>query len=719
MAGDQRLGRIKPVRGARPDERGRVAQHYWAFLSYSHQDSDSAEWLHQAIEEFRVPPALVGKLTEAGPVPRRLTPIFRDRHELAAAGDLSDEISGALSGSRFLIVLCSPAAVASRWTNKEIHAFKRLHGDRNVLAAIVDGEPWASDIPGREAEECFPEALRIRYDGRGRPTDKRAEPMAADLRNSGDGRRLGLLKVIAGMLGLGLDDLVQRETHRRQRRLALLSAGSVVGMLVSVGLAVTAIDARDAARDQRREAEGLIGFMLGDLRTKLEPLGRLDVLDAVGGRALQYYAKQDKADLSDVSLVQRSKALTLMGEMAFTRGNLDAALARYGEAMASTGEAIRRTPDDPKALFDHAQNVFWVGYVDWQRGRTDRAIAAFQEYRRLADRMIALAPGKPEYALERLYADSNLGTVLLTQHHYAAAAAAFQTSLDATEGLLAKAPTNLDYQRQQSEMLAYLADAREGSGQLDDALALRRRQLDLLPQMWAASKGDMAFRHQELAARRSMSRLMASRGDIAGALAESARAGAVLAALMKTEPANTEWRGIGVGAGFERGELELAAGRTEAAMATATQACASAEELARRDRSVTEWRTTFRTQCLTLLARIALRGGQPASALPIAQQALVVAREESDSVQRGFTIATAQMVLSQALKAAGQADAAHGALIAAREAWPAKVEQSPRELARHAVLLRWLGEDAAPLTKRLTVMGYRHPTYLRALEQGG
>ena len=56
--------------------------------------------------------------------------------------------------------------------------------------------------------------------------------------------------------------------------------------------------------------------MLGDLRDKLEPIGRLDALDAVGARALAYFEKQDKTDLSDEALAQRSKALTLMGEIA-------------------------------------------------------------------------------------------------------------------------------------------------------------------------------------------------------------------------------------------------------------------------------------------------------------------------------------------------------------------------------------------------------------------
>ena len=135
-------------------------QHYFAFLSYSHRDEGMAEWLHEELEKFRVPHHFVGRVTAHGPVPRRLTPVFRDLGELPASDDLGGEIRTALSVSRFLVVLCSPAASGSRWTNAEIATFKRVRPDGEVLAAIVDGEPFASEIPGREHEECLPLALR-------------------------------------------------------------------------------------------------------------------------------------------------------------------------------------------------------------------------------------------------------------------------------------------------------------------------------------------------------------------------------------------------------------------------------------------------------------------------------------------------------------------------------------------------------------------------------
>jgi len=55
---------------------------YSAFISYSHQDKASADWLHRTLESYRVPSRLVGRQTAAGTVPRRLVPIFRDRDEL-------------------------------------------------------------------------------------------------------------------------------------------------------------------------------------------------------------------------------------------------------------------------------------------------------------------------------------------------------------------------------------------------------------------------------------------------------------------------------------------------------------------------------------------------------------------------------------------------------------------------------------------------------------
>jgi len=39
---------------------------YWAFLRYSHTDKNWGNWLHKALETFRVPRRLIGKESRDG-----------------------------------------------------------------------------------------------------------------------------------------------------------------------------------------------------------------------------------------------------------------------------------------------------------------------------------------------------------------------------------------------------------------------------------------------------------------------------------------------------------------------------------------------------------------------------------------------------------------------------------------------------------------------------
>ena len=714
--------RPNAARNRRAGSRLSSSQRYWAFLSYAHEDEDIAEWLQEALEQYRVPEGLVGKLTDVGPVPRRLSPIFRDRSELPAAGNLSDEIEEAILGSRFLLVLCSPAAAQSRWTNEEITCFKKHHPEDQVLAAILSGEPFASEIPGREHEECFPPALRTHFNRRGLPTSRRAEPVAADLRESGDGRRAGFLKIVAGMLGVGLDDVVQREIVRRQRRTNLIVGGSVLGMLVASGLSIVAIQGRNEARDERREAESLIGFMLGDLRDKLEPIGRLDALDSVGSRALAYYEKQDAGELGDDSLAQRARALTLMGDIAQRRGDLDGALNRYRQAAASTSELLRRYPDEPQRMYDHAQNLFYSGYVAWQRGRTAEGLAAFRQYKQLAERMIALEPRVQKWRLEGIYADTVLGTVLLDQQKYEEAVPLFSSTLGNTDRLLAGDQNNAEYQYQLLETQAYLADAYRGAGRLTEAMATRESQLAFLDRLQRDRPDDMALQRKAARAHQALATLLLMRGATERANAEASKSLALAERLLRTEPDNTEWVDRISQAYFTAASARLAADRLDDARRFADAGCALVNRLIARDDSVVFWTEGLRRRCLLEKAAVDLRAGQPMQAFAWTEQAVGNVLSASARTPVGSSdLARARLLGGDALKAMGRpADAQRQWALALRE-WPESATRSPENLATRVLLLRRTGSEdrAAALAGKLQAIGYREPVFTRSMRQGG
>ncbi len=228
---------------------------YKSFISYSHSDEKWAKWLHKALEHYHVPAHLVGKTNDVGIIPKRLNPVFRDRDELASATDLSTIINESLEKSATQIVICSPKAAQSQWVNEEILTFKRLGRSHRIFCVIVSGEPYASTMPGREDEECFPEALRFQLGEDGNISDVPAEPIAADVRPGKDGKTNAKIKLLAGILGVGFDDLRQREQQRRNRRMMFISVASFVGMVFAIGLATTAIIARNEAQEQREIAE--------------------------------------------------------------------------------------------------------------------------------------------------------------------------------------------------------------------------------------------------------------------------------------------------------------------------------------------------------------------------------------------------------------------------------------------------------------------------------
>lgn len=200
---------------------------YRAFLSYRNADVRQAEWLHKTLEGYVVPRALVGTLGEHGVVPRRLGRIFRDRDEARSAEDIETVISHELSQSQHLIVLCTPSAVAPQsWMVREIELFRARRPDGAIHAVIGSGVPPA----------CFPRPLlKTTSDGRAEA------PLAADLRavrqGGQDGPQKGVVRLIAGLLGVEFDDLWRRE-KRRQRARRLVLVGELCGAAVAALLLV-------------------------------------------------------------------------------------------------------------------------------------------------------------------------------------------------------------------------------------------------------------------------------------------------------------------------------------------------------------------------------------------------------------------------------------------------------------------------------------------------
>src|SRR5262245_33166326 len=204
-----------------------AALKYRAFISYSHADASWAKWLHGRLESFRFDKDLIGRETSLGTVPKTLRPIFRDREDFSGGHSLTDATVAALDASSALIVLCSLVAATRPAVNEEVRLFRSRHPDRPVVPVIVDGV----------YPENFPPALRYELTADGSISDRRITLLGPDLRDSGDGKHLGLAKVVAGLIGVASDDIFRRAERARRRRNRIW--GALAGLFLTLAVAAT------------------------------------------------------------------------------------------------------------------------------------------------------------------------------------------------------------------------------------------------------------------------------------------------------------------------------------------------------------------------------------------------------------------------------------------------------------------------------------------------
>lgn len=207
-----------------------------AFISYASRDRSLGETFHRALERYRIPKNLRGRPSPLGPVGASIGPVFRDRTDLSAHESLQGALHDALCASQYLIVLCSPASAASRWVNEEIRTFRQLGRETCIIPVLVEGrsDPFDAETAPNGA---FPPALFEHM------AEEVVEPFAPDLRPSaerggGDGLEMAMLKVIARMLSLPLDELKQRhrEAERTKRRVRRAVGSAMAVLLVAAGV---------------------------------------------------------------------------------------------------------------------------------------------------------------------------------------------------------------------------------------------------------------------------------------------------------------------------------------------------------------------------------------------------------------------------------------------------------------------------------------------------
>ncbi len=236
---------------------------YDVFVSYRHvrPDADVARAVARLVEGYVVAGSV------GGVVKRRGFRVFRDVEELAS-GELGVLIESALAESEILVVVCSPRTAGSVWCMREVEFFSRVRGVDHVLAVVVEGDPGVvvGDVVGGDVLAVDVRAGAVRSEGFGGFEGCGSGVVDRLVRQSvGVLRRDGIDRLMAGVVGVSLGDLRQRQRERRMRRITAATAAAAL-VMGGIGVSVTGLwlRARSAERAAHEESATVTMRMASD-----------------------------------------------------------------------------------------------------------------------------------------------------------------------------------------------------------------------------------------------------------------------------------------------------------------------------------------------------------------------------------------------------------------------------------------------------------------------
>jgi eukaryotic-like serine/threonine-protein kinase len=513
--------------------------------------------------------------------------------------------------------------------------------------------------------------------------------------------------------------------HRVSVAFAALALVLIAASAIGAGIQARRVArARAVAVAREGQAEELIGFMLGDLRDKLTTLGRLDVLDAVGDRALAYFAAVPASQLSSEELHRRAEALQQLGEVRMSQGKLAPAAELMRQSIEIAAGLAAKDSLNGRWQIGLAHSQFWAGNVDWELGNIDSALKHLLPFVTISKRLIAHYPDSLGYREELAYALNNIGFAKQAKGDLAGAVEWYRASRGINQELVDRRPDSLNWQV--SLALEYNAEAvaQRKLGDLAGALANHDKELQIKESLVARDTSDRERQHLVAVAHAYRGELRVLMGDIGGALTDARAAHAIFASLAvrDTSDAVLRWQ-------LAKSDRQIAQALLESGDASGALEQLHVENALIARSLAKDAKDTYMTGEAKLAgiveSRTLLALGHVHDALASAKVASVASEaalaSKPDDIEAHRAAGDAYVALGAALSRSGDASGAGVALSRAVTVVDSLVRADPETeiLAVQAAALIESGkrEDAKPVVAELTRRGYRRPTFVRLVRE--
>jgi eukaryotic-like serine/threonine-protein kinase len=514
---------------------------------------------------------------------------------------------------------------------------------------------------------------------------------------------------------------VRKSLRRARLRTTLFVCLYALILMLAALSSVATVAARRAevrAMQRQADAENLIDFMLGDLHERLDTLGRLDLLDAVTGQALKVLAHSWPAGDSD-AVLREARALREIGEIRFTRADLESAQKAFDAADASLHTLLAKDPPLPAVFAELGKLAFWRGQIASSQGHPEQAHAAWRAYLAAAEQRATLEPLEPDAWLELSYAYNCLGTFAMRTDRLDEAVARFHESITLKRRYLSERASDDKTRLELADTMSWLASAEQQRGDLHQALESFNAERETV--LAIEMKGDRGtpsnlWLYRHALATLHVAKAEADLGLAIDAARDYATATARFAQLVDAVPDNRNWQRDLAYARVQQGWLALGMNDPELAYRRLLEGEIGVQALLAINPKSADWHALLALD-RSYLSTVLLRRGETAKA-----STLIAGAWQDLSVQgNAKTTAAGQALRANVGIVAGEAAAARREPDADRY-WQEAVDalapraansNDPRVLDPyvHALLLLGRGKEAEPYLQRLNHVGYHPPMF--------
>lgn len=244
-----------------------------------------------------------------------------------------------------------------------------------------------------------------------------------------------------------------REQERQQKVQRNRLLGFIGVLMVVAAVAIwqavsekTARNQEQRAQNARKQAEGVVNFMVFDLRNKLELIGRLDLVQDVQKRVSTYYENSGGVDQNQQHLWQRATNRINRGDTETAQGNLGTAEQLYQEANRFMQQRVASNPSNAEWQLDLSVSLDKIGDTLSAQGKFEEAKAIFERGQAIRQMLADKDPSNAGWQRGLSISLNKIGEILSAQGKLDEAKAIFEKSQNIAQTLADKDPSNAEWQ---------------------------------------------------------------------------------------------------------------------------------------------------------------------------------------------------------------------------------------------------------------------------------